>query len=63
MKPKTTTMKEKIAGINEIKHIFFEKANNINKCLARLSTKKKGTQKLPISEMEEEISLKIPQTL
>lgn len=43
MKPKTTTMKEKIAGINEIKHIFFEKANNINKCLARLSKKKKKT--------------------
>lgn len=42
MKPKTTTMKEKIAGINEIEHIFFEKANNINKCLARLSKKKKN---------------------
>lgn len=42
MKLKTNkqTNKEKTSGINETKHIFFEKINNINKWPARLSRKK-----------------------
>lgn len=58
MKLKTTT---KIAGINETKHIFFEKIDN--KCLARISKEKGRKHRLSISEMEERLSLETPQTL
>lgn len=41
MKLKTTKEKQ-TSGINETKHIFFEKIDNINKWPARLSRKKEG---------------------
>lgn len=41
MKLKTTKEKQTL-GINETKHIFFEKIYNINKWPARLSRKKEG---------------------
>lgn len=56
MKPKTTTTKEKIAGINEVKHTFFEKANNINKCLARLSKEEEWTQTTNVRNRRRTIS-------
>ena len=41
MKLKTTKEKQ-TSGINETKHIFFEKIDNINKCPAIRSRKKEG---------------------